>query len=217
MPPPPQQTDDAEIVRRLRTGDETALRMLIELHGPQVKAGLRRQVAGAHDEDLQEMLVAGLTQLWRTRERFDPAKGSLGAWFGAITATEAKSILRERTRQRQGGVPMDDKTLDVMAAGGALALAYGASPSPLDAGTTTHPPGPVTRALREIITGLSPGDRRIIEADLRNGETVDGEVLAKEFGISSNAIYSARSRARKQIKLELEARGFFGGQREVGT
>lgn len=80
---------------RLIAGDDTALRDLFEEFSPLV-LGLCRRLVGADAEDLAQQVFL---DAWRSRQRFDAERGSLGAWLTGITRFKAIDYWRASGRR----------------------------------------------------------------------------------------------------------------------
>jgi RNA polymerase sigma-70 factor (ECF subfamily) len=90
---------DAALLARAAAGDEVAVADLYAAYaGPLYAYGLRR----LGDTDLAEELVQTvLTRLWRSRSRYDPARGSVRTFVYAIARTSATDLHRRRARQAE--------------------------------------------------------------------------------------------------------------------
>lgn len=86
---------------RLVLGDESALREVYEEYGPMV-VGMCRKLVGADAEDVAQQVFV---DAWKARERFDPARGSIGAWLSGIS--RFKSIDHLRAKGRRPSVPSE--------------------------------------------------------------------------------------------------------------
>ena len=85
---------DAAFVR----GDESALRAAYDAHGSAVYSYCRRSLGENRAGDVtQEVFLSA----WRARERFDPAKGSLGAWLMGITKNRLIDNVRSEKRHSE--------------------------------------------------------------------------------------------------------------------
>ncbi len=87
---------------RLVGGDNAALRQIFDEYGPMV-LGLARKLVGPDAEDLTQQVFL---DVWRSRTRFDPGKGSLGAWLTGIT--RFKAIDHWRASGRRPSTPVPD-------------------------------------------------------------------------------------------------------------
>jgi RNA polymerase sigma factor (sigma-70 family) len=98
--PAGERLDDAALDGRFASGDDAALRLAYERYGPLVFGICRRARPEAAADLTQETFVAA----WRGRHRFDPARGSLGAWLATIARNKIVDDLRRSLRQPAGGV-----------------------------------------------------------------------------------------------------------------
>jgi RNA polymerase sigma-70 factor (ECF subfamily) len=104
--PAGERLDDAALDGRFASGDDAALRLAYERYGPLVFGICRRARPEAAADLTQETFVAA----WRGRHRFDPARGSLGAWLATIARNKIVDDLRRSLRQPAGGVVHLDVT-----------------------------------------------------------------------------------------------------------
>jgi RNA polymerase sigma-70 factor, ECF subfamily len=90
-----ETTTDWSLLTRIRQKDEDALSALYDRYSGLVYSEARRilQDTGAAEEILQDLFY----QVWRTAERFDPAKGSFGGWLLVAARHRAISKLRRKT------------------------------------------------------------------------------------------------------------------------
>lgn len=106
QPPSAEEPDDAEITRRFVAGERDALALVYQRWGPLVLALARRAVGPVDAEDVTQQVFVSA---WRTRQGFDPDRGSLGAWLTGITRHRIADHLR--TRHRSSEVATDPKEL----------------------------------------------------------------------------------------------------------
>ena len=84
-------------------GDESALRAAYDRHGKVIYSFCRRSIPEDRAMDVtQEVFVSA----WRARDRFDPVKGTLGAWLMGI----AKNRLIDNIRSEQRHADRRDDT-----------------------------------------------------------------------------------------------------------
>ncbi len=70
---------DAGLMARVAAGDAQAFTALVlRLHGPSL--GLATRILN-NRADAEDVVQAGLARLWSLAARYDPARGSVSAWF----------------------------------------------------------------------------------------------------------------------------------------
>lgn len=174
---------DGDIVGLFREGQEgEASRRLLERHGGQVRAALRKRFPSVHDD---HMLLQAIHDAVRTvLADYDAAKGaSLGGWLLLIAGRRVCDLLRgERERRRRTSPLVGDDCRD-------------------------HRPAPGSRlvseefraAVRQAMEQLSELERAVIEADIDAGKQAAAEGLAKTLKTTEQSIYAARARARRKL------------------
>ncbi len=90
-----ETTTDWSLLARVGQKDEEALSALYDRYSGLVFSEAKRILrdTGAAEEILQDLFY----QVWRTAERFDPAKGSLAGWLLVAARNRAISKLRRKT------------------------------------------------------------------------------------------------------------------------
>jgi RNA polymerase sigma-70 factor (ECF subfamily) len=87
-------TDDADAMAAVAAGDQHALRHLYERYG-RLAHSVAYRISGDRataEECTQDAFVA----LWRSAERFDPARGKVSTWLFAIARNFALSAVRRQ-------------------------------------------------------------------------------------------------------------------------
>lgn len=93
------QDNSEDLGIRFTAGDEAALALAYERYGALVH-GLAARALGAGPE-AQDVTQQVFVSAWFARARYDPARGSLGAWLVGITRHRiADSLARIRREQR---------------------------------------------------------------------------------------------------------------------
>lgn len=88
---------DAQLVHRLKQGDDDALAALFQRYGRIVYAVALRVLgeSSAAEDVSQEIFM----QLWRKPQLFDSQRGSLSAWLAVVTRHRSIDQLRKRRPQ----------------------------------------------------------------------------------------------------------------------
>ena len=133
---------DIELMRRLRDGDEAALRHLIERYRERLFR-LAFRLLGDRD-DASDAVQETFIRLWRHARRYDPRQ-SLTTWLCTICARRCYDELRRRRRHHEVLADMPDATVqpDTMGSDELLALMH-------QAVDTLPPKQRVVYQLREI-------------------------------------------------------------------
>ena len=90
----PKNNDEAALVERIRSGDETAMADIYDRYSG-IVYGVALRVLGnttAAEDVLQEVFL----QLWRNPNAFDANRGKLPAWLAVIARNRAIDHLRKR-------------------------------------------------------------------------------------------------------------------------
>jgi RNA polymerase sigma factor (sigma-70 family) len=188
--------DDAEIVRSLRERDAAGLRLLLTVHGSITRTCVKKTFGDAlSDLEIDDVMNKAAFNAWRAADSFDPAKGSLRAWFLVIARNAGRGVLRSK-QQRRFETRGDD--ID-----GVAATATDEIPS--------VPPSGFLAAVRACIEALPRMQRQVIKADLRSGDVANADELAKTLRTTKNSIYVSRSMARQTLKRRLLEQGYVPG------
>lgn len=212
--------DDIDrLTERLANGDETALEQILREFGPPVRGLLARKYCGVlGDGDFEDVLSIALFRVWQHRERFDPTRASLKAWFYRIATNAARDVLRYGWHKaRRLEVSYEAASLasvSVMEAGEAFSQTRrSAGDDSADVKKPEHEE--VRQLLREVLATLSDAQRRIVLADAASKEgKVPSQELSDELGIPPATIRVYRRRAIEKLRKELDRRGL---KRESGN
>ena len=166
---------DGDLVRRARTGDAAAFRLLVERHSPSARARAARLCGHADDVDdiVQEAFLQAFMALDRLR---DPDR--FGAWLGGIIRNVHRAAAREAPLMLLAEWP---EALHPVSAQGLP------SADDLDR----------AEALRAAVSDLPDGQRRAVElyyyADLPAGQ------IGGSPGAAKASLHKARRRLRAHI------------------
>ena len=131
---------EQELMRRLTTGDEDAVRTLYARFARPVY-GMGRRILGSN-EAAEELTQDVFLAAWRKSGHYDPARGRLSTWLMAI----AHNLAVDRLRREVGKTPIAMEGLDELAA-----VEVNEEDAVLDRETA-----------RRILEGLSHGERRLL-------------------------------------------------------
>ncbi len=201
---PPAPSGDAEIIRLIVERKSGGLQQLLTKHGARVRGGLVRSFGDSlNAAELDDAMSKATYKAWNAADSYDPAKGSLRAWFYVIARNAGVEILRDRKRRR-----WETRGEAVEELGTAAATAVADDPD------TDEAPAPsrFLEVLRNCIKKLPRLQRNIIEADLLTGDVADAGELAHRFKTTKNSIYASRSMARKALKGLLVEQGIGPGE-----
>lgn len=195
---PAVQVDEAELVVRIMYQEGEAFRTFAKLYGPKVLGWLIKR----HGPEVAEVAFnQALMKVWEKAETYAPDKGILGAWFLRIAQNTANDILRGEKAYRQQHCRLDPD--------------YDPAAPATERSGENDPEDALRRERRlddfhEVLDGLPPLQRAVIQADLAEGKAAEAKLLARRLGTSANAIRVHRSNARKTICHEMTKRGHNG-------
>jgi len=200
----------APIIERLRAGDTQAFEEIMRTHNQRLFRIARGIVRNAHDAEdvVQEAYIQAFTKI----ESFQ-GTGDIGAWLARITANQALSKLRQKTRTGKVIKAMSDEN-----GGGMMA--------PGEGGVDTSPSPEKMAALSQIrdliefeVDRLPDGFREVFV--MRAVEEMSVAETAEALDIPEQTVKSRLHRARammqKSLKSQLSVAALkafpFGGQR----
>ncbi|WP_406091813.1 sigma-70 family RNA polymerase sigma factor [Kitasatospora purpeofusca] len=128
-------TDDAprrdeQLQRRLARGEETALGELYDQLAPMVHGLAGRILA---DQSAAAQLTREIfAHVWEHPDSFDPSRGSLRSWLGALTHRRAVDRLRARRAEAAGWAgPAEEDEIRTVATAARVQYVVSALPQPL--------------------------------------------------------------------------------------
>jgi RNA polymerase sigma-70 factor (ECF subfamily) len=161
--------DETELAARLAAGDESALAALYDAYAPRIHALALRILATP--QDAEEVVLDAFMQAWREAPRYDPARGTLGAWLVLIARSRALDRLRARGRR--------DRTMErarVMAGPVEESAADAPAAPPASGARSPDPARDVERQeedarVRSALEALPPAVRQALELAFFEGLT----------------------------------------------
>jgi RNA polymerase sigma-70 factor (ECF subfamily) len=175
-------TPEAELMERVRDGDEEALRSLYDaLSGPVFS--LAHRMTGSR-EDAEEVLQDTFASVHDAADRFDAARASVRTWVYAIARNACRSRLRRRSAR-----PNPAEGLDPHAAGVPLA-----APA-----TGAHATDRLT--VQQAFDALSDEEAQLLEAAFFGG--FSHAELAEREGVPLGTVKSRIRRALGKARASL--------------
>ena len=113
LPPrrPEDAAGDAEVLRRIRDGDRTAIDDLYERFRRPAFA-LARRILG-DDSLAEDVLQEVFLSVWRDPSAFDKARGSVASWFLAVVHHKAvDAVRREESQRRRQALAQEELVLE---------------------------------------------------------------------------------------------------------
>jgi RNA polymerase sigma-70 factor, ECF subfamily len=96
---------DAELIRRMQSGDERALGAFYDRWFPIVNGLVARMLKSA--DDVEDVVEETFWQVWRQADRFAEGRGSVQTWILTIARSRALDRLRAVRRRREDSIDDD--------------------------------------------------------------------------------------------------------------
>lgn len=192
---------EKELCYRLRQDDRMALEQILRFFGDKVHLALARRFDSVLSEaDLEDAMAVALFRLWATRQRYDPERASLRAWFYLLARNAAIEIIRRRSRQPE--VSLDESLRS------SLAWQY-----PHYSEDEIEMPRPEREAMKhdveEALKKLPERERwvllKYLEHDGRSGWTA---TVTEKIGVTANYARVLRLRALNHLRQQMLAKGY---------
>lgn len=183
-----QERHQLRLVQRCLGGEQSALSELHQLHAPAVAAYLLR--SGFSRPDAEDLTQEVFIRVFRGLGGFDPARGRLRGWIGAI----AKNVARRHWRRRV----IDREHFDPELA-----------QEVLEGPDTDQPPLEIREeidALKEAISSLPPELAKIVRMRYVEGRTTRG--IASAAGLPESTVRLRLAEASAKLEEALRRRGF---------
>ena len=192
-------TADAELLARLRAGEESAFAELLALHGGRLLATARRLLR--QDADAQDAVQEAFLSAFRALDGFDGRAG-LGTWLHRIVVNAC--LLRIRKRDRHPEPTLDDLLPTYDSTGHYTTRQASWADTPPEISQRAE----VRRLVRETIDELPEGARTALV--LRDVEGLSTADVAVALGIESGAARVRIHRGRQLLKALLERKNLSG-------
>jgi RNA polymerase sigma-70 factor (ECF subfamily) len=185
VPRTPAPDDDARLMARVAAGDAQAFTALVlRLHGSAL--GLATRVLG-NRADAEDAVQAALARLWTLSGRYDPTRGSVGAWFRRLLVNLCLDRRRSiRLVQTRVTATLDD-AWDIADPG----------PDPAEAAAANAR----ARRIDAAMARLNPRQRAAIA--LFHGEGATMAEVAEALDTTPKAVEGLLGRARMELKTLL--------------
>jgi len=193
MPSAEAELDEAELLARLRAGDDAAYEWLVRTHSGRLLAVARRFLRS--EEDARDAVQEAFVNAFRSIDRFEGGS-LLSTWLHRIVVNAC--LMRLRSRRRKPEERIDDLL-----------------PRYLDDGHAAAPTGPwrpdvghrleqaeVRQQVRAAIDRLPDSYRTVLL--LRDIEEFDTDEAAEALGISRAAVKTRLHRARQALREQLD-------------
>ncbi|HEV3256732.1 MAG TPA: sigma-70 family RNA polymerase sigma factor [Gemmataceae bacterium] len=188
-----EQDAEAQLLARVRAGDDEASALLVRKHGGRMLAVARRLLRG--EEDSADAVQDAFLAAFRGLDKFE-GTSSLGTWLHRIVVNSCLAKLRAQSRRR--AVPIDDllPTFDET----------GHHTQPIrswDEQALSRLTREETRMqVRACIDRLPEPYRTVLL--LRDIEELDTAQTAQQLGITPGAVKTCLHRARQALRTLLE-------------
>ena len=185
-PAEPAGTPDEALLQRVGAGDERAFRELFARYAAVAHALAFRLVRQAQvaEEIVQEAFLA----VWRTPERYDPARGSVRSWLmGTVHHRAVDAVRREQAQRRR--------------ADQAAALVPRAAEDPTDEVLSALDLPRERRLVQKALAGLPDEQRDVIQRMYFDG--MSQSQIAERTGLPLGTVKSRTLLAMRRLRTHL--------------
>ena len=203
------RTDDRQLIRRLQTGDEEAVRELADRYSHRIFQMALRHMKNR--EDAEEVTQDVLLKVYRKIDKFR-GDAALSSWIYRMTFNTAMSRLRTHRADRAAGVapvrrpPAEaerERTLSARSQDSAEA------PTPRQAADWSHMPDEelLRSQLRQAVANALPGLPEIyrVPVVLRDIEGLTTEEASTRLRVKDQTLKSRLHRGRVMLRQQLDA------------
>jgi len=93
-----KRSDDAQFCEDLRNGNVEAFRQFFRQRSPEVIALCEKILGNA--QDAEDVAADVFLEIWRKRDRFDPARGSLRSYVLLLARSRSIDLYRRKAKER---------------------------------------------------------------------------------------------------------------------
>ena len=193
------RTDDRQLIRRLQTGDEEAVRELADRYSHRIFQMALRHMKNR--EDAEEVTQDVLLKVYRKIDKFR-GDAALSSWIYRITFNTAMSRLRTHRAERAAEAERE-RTLSARSQDSAEA------PTPRQAADWSHMPDEelLRSQLRQAVANALPGLPEIyrVPVVLRDIEGLTTEEASTRLRVKDQTLKSRLHRGRVMLRQQLDA------------
>jgi RNA polymerase sigma-70 factor (ECF subfamily) len=193
VPPSFAVTDDADLLARLRQGDDAAYEVLVRTYSARLLAVTRRILRS--EDDARETVHEAFIQAFRHLAQFE-GQARISTWLHRIAVNTA--LMKIRTRRRKAEEPLDP-LLPTYQDDGHHVEQFRAWEESVDQAVARRETQAMVRA---CIDQLPESYRTVLL--LRDIEQVDTAEAAGILGLSENAVKMRLHRARQALRTLLD-------------
>ena len=192
------RTDDRQLIRRLQSGDEEAVRQLEDRYGHRIFQMALRHMKNR--EDAEEVTQDVLLKVYRKIDKFR-GDAALSSWIYRITFNTAMSRLRTHRAERAADVERNRVLAQRNEDGGAS--------TPRPPADWSHMPDEelLRRQLRDAVANALPGLPEIyrVPVMLRDIEGLTTEEASTRLRVKDQTLKSRLHRGRVMLRRQLDA------------
>jgi RNA polymerase sigma-70 factor, ECF subfamily len=185
--------EDAEILKRIKAGDEEAYEILVRKHSGRMLAVARRFLRS--EEDSCDAVQDAFLSAFRSLDKFE-GNSLLGTWLHRILVNACLMKLRSQSRSKQ--TPIDDLLPTFDETGHHTQAMHHWKDSAVTRLTREETRGEVRACIQQL-----PEPYRTVLI-LRDIEELDTEETANQLGINAGAVKTRLHRARQALRTLLE-------------
>ena len=202
--PGDEPAPDAVLIQLLIGGSHEALARLYDRYAATVLATAMR--TGRDHGIAADVVQETFLTLWDRAERFDPSRGTLGAWLATIARNRTVDHLRAAGRHGRvatfssfGGPEADDHTIaDWLTASGTPVTMAGPEPGPETALDDRETRG----SIKDALAALAPLERSVILLAYEGG--LSQSEIAARLGWPMGTVKTRTRRALRHLREWLE-------------